>query len=58
MSPRQYMALPVRNPYGKRIGWSVFLSAADNTPRMSAGYAGLFAGWRARRRAAALNRKG
>jgi hypothetical protein len=53
VSRPRYLAQPLRYG-GRRVGWCVFEAG---TVRMAVGYTGAFAWWRARFRAAALNRR-
>jgi hypothetical protein len=57
VSRPRYRARRVRAQGGALIGWGVFLPVDRATP-MAAAFTGRFAGWRARRYASALNRKG
>lgn len=55
MNRPRYLAQPLRYTDGRRVGWCVFEAGSV---RMAVGYTGAFAWWRARLRAASLNRRG
>jgi hypothetical protein len=57
VSRRQYRARVLRSE-GRPVGWGVFIEPAGIIPSMAASFTGSFAWYRARFRAAALNRKG
>jgi hypothetical protein len=54
VSRLRYQARRVRDQDGGTLGWGVF-PEPRGTPRMAAGFTGLFAWWRAHWHAATLN---
>lgn len=58
MTRPQYRVWRLRAKDGALAGWGVFCALPGDGPCMAAGFTGRFAGFRAKRHASALNRKG
>jgi hypothetical protein len=57
VSRPRYRVAPVRALDGTPLAWSVFLKSGGGAKPLAVCYTGAFAWWRARFRAASLNRK-